>query len=63
MDKYQSLSHTQWECLYQVVFIPKRRRSTLYKELRPHLGESATLPGQNRCVDQWAHLDAPLRCA
>lgn len=39
MDKYQSLSHTQWECLYHVVFIPKRRRSTLYKELRPHLGE------------------------
>lgn len=39
MDKYQSLSHTQWECLYHVVFIPKRRRSTLYKELRAHLGE------------------------
>lgn len=39
MDKYQSLSHTQWECLYHVVFIPKRRRSTLYKELRIHLGE------------------------
>lgn len=39
MDKYQSLSHTQWECLYHVVFIPKRRRSTLYKELRPYLGD------------------------
>ncbi len=39
MDKYQSLCHTQWECLYHVVFIPKCRRKTLYKELRPHLGE------------------------
>lgn len=39
MDKYQSLSHSQWECLYHVVFIPKRRRRVLYKELRTHLGE------------------------
>ena len=39
MDKYESLCHTQWECLYHVVFIPKCRRKTLYKELRPHLGE------------------------
>lgn len=39
MDKYQSLSHTQWECLYHVVFIPKCRRKTLYRDLRPYLGE------------------------
>ncbi|AKK67992.1 IS200/IS605 family transposase [Xanthomonas translucens] len=39
MDKYQSLCHSQWECLYHVVFIPKRRRRVLYKELRIHLGE------------------------
>ncbi|MCD9008209.1 IS200/IS605 family transposase [Luteimonas sp. XNQY3] len=39
MDKYQSLSHSQLECLYHVVFIPKRRRRVLYKELRIHLGE------------------------
>ena len=38
MDKYQSLNHTQWECLYHVVFIPKCRRRTLYFELRKHLG-------------------------
>jgi putative transposase len=23
MDEYKSLNHTQWECLYHVVFIPK----------------------------------------
>ena len=39
MDKYQSLSHTHWQCLYHVVFIPKCRRKTLYKGLRPYLGE------------------------
>jgi putative transposase len=35
----ESLSHTKWECKYHVVFIPKCRRKTLYKELRRHLGE------------------------
>ena len=39
MDKYESLSHTKWECKYHVVFIPKCRRKTLYGELRQHLGE------------------------
>lgn len=39
MDEYQSLSHTQWECLYHVVFVPKCRRRTLYAELRKCLGE------------------------
>jgi putative transposase len=39
MDKLQSLSHTKWECKYHVVFIPKRRRRTLYEQLRRHLGE------------------------
>ena len=39
MDKYRSLSHTKWECKYQVVFIPKCRRKTLYGQLRQHLGE------------------------
>ena len=39
MDQIESLSHTKWECKYHVVFIPKCRRRTLYKELRQHLGE------------------------
>ncbi len=39
MDKYESLSHTKWECKYHVVFIPKCRRRTLYAELRKHLAE------------------------
>ena len=39
MDEYESLNHTQWECLYHVVFIPKCRRRTLYVELRKYLAE------------------------
>ena len=39
MDEHESLSHTKWDCKYHVVFIPKRRRKTLYAELRRHLGE------------------------
>jgi putative transposase len=39
MDEYESLSHSKWECKYHVIFIPKWRRKTLYKELRQHLGE------------------------
>ena len=34
MDKYESLSHTKWDCKYHVVFIPKCRRKSLYGELR-----------------------------
>ena len=39
MDKFESLSHTSWGCKHHLIFIPKRRRRTLYGELRKHLGE------------------------
>src|SRR5574338_1024527 len=39
MDKFESLSYTAWDCKYHVIFIPKCRRRTLYRELRQHLGE------------------------
>ena len=39
MSDYSSLSHTNWECKYHVVFIPKCRRKVLYGEIRKHLGE------------------------
>jgi len=39
VDDLESLSHTQWECKYHVVFIPKCRRKILYEQLRRHLGE------------------------
>jgi len=38
MENEGRLAHTKWECKYHVVFIPKCRRKTLYRELRRHLG-------------------------
>ena len=35
----KSLSHTKWECKYHIVWIPKYRKKTLFKELRKYLGE------------------------
>ena len=34
-----SLSHTRWECLYHIVWIPKYRRKALYGGMRRELGE------------------------
>ncbi len=39
MRDYQSLSHSKWDCKYHVVFIPKRRKKTLFGALRKHLGK------------------------
>ena len=39
MSDYNSLSHTKWECKYQVVFIPKCRRKVLYGKIRQDLRE------------------------
>ena len=57
MDEYESLSHSKWECKYHVVFIPKCRRKTLYKELRQHLGEVfRRLAEQKQCRIEEGHL-------
>ena len=57
MDKYQSLNHTAWDCKYQVVFIPKCRRRTLYLELRRYLGEVfRRLAQQRECEILEGHL-------
>ena len=34
----QSLSHTAWDCKYHVVWIPKYRKKSLYKDLRQYVG-------------------------
>lgn len=57
MDKYQSLNHTRWECLYHVVFIPKCRRHTLYVELRKYLtGVFRDLARQREGTVEEGHL-------
>src|SRR6266404_69550 len=37
-ELYQSLSHSKWDCKYQVVFVPKRRRKVIFGKTRQHLG-------------------------
>ncbi len=38
MKEYRSLSHTRWDCKYQIVFITKRSKSRIFGELRKHIG-------------------------
>jgi putative transposase len=57
MNEYESLSHTKWECKYHVVFIPKYRRKTLYKELRRHVGTVfRALAEQRECRIEEGHM-------
>ena len=57
MDTNESLSHSKWECKYHVVFIPKCRHRTLYKQLRCHLGEVfKKLAAQKECRIEEGHL-------
>jgi REP-associated tyrosine transposase len=57
MKEYQSLSHTRWDCKYHVVFIPKRRKKSLYGALRRNLGEIfRELAQQRECKVVEGHL-------
>ena len=57
MDTNESLSHSKRECKYHMVFIPKCRRRTLYKQLRSHLGEVfRKLAAQKECRIEEGHL-------
>ncbi len=38
MDK-NSLSHTQWNCKYHVVFAPKYRRQAIYGKIKSDIGK------------------------
>lgn len=38
MRQATSLSHTQWECKYHIVLIPKCRRKVLFGHIRQELG-------------------------
>jgi putative transposase len=37
-ELYQSLAHSKWDCKYHVVFVPKRRRKTIFGNIRRPLG-------------------------
>ena len=38
VGSYQSLSHSRWNCKFHVVFVPKRRRESLFGNIRTKLG-------------------------
>ena len=39
MSETKTLNHTEWECKYHVVFIPKYRRKVIYGQIRRELGD------------------------
>src|SRR6266571_2664102 len=50
MSEYESLSHSKWDCKYHLIFIPKRRRKSMYGNIRPKLGAIFhDLAGQKQC--------------
>jgi len=57
MNTQQSLNHTVWECKYHIVWIPKYRKKTLFKDLRKYLGETfKDLAEQKECKIEEGHL-------
>ena len=59
MNTPKSLTHTKWECKYPIVWIPKYRRKTIYKELRQYFGSLLKeLASQKECAIEEGHLMA-----
>jgi len=57
MNPSESLKHTKWECKYHVVWIPKYRKKSLYRELRKYLGDVLKdLAAQKECKILEGHL-------
>jgi hypothetical protein len=62
-ETYQSLAHTKWDCKYHVVFLPKRRRKTLFGEIRKELGPILReLVEHKECEIVEGHLMPKLKC-
>ena len=56
MSTYESLSHSKWDCKYHVVFVPKRRKKTLYGKGRKFLGSVLhALASQRRSASLEGH--------
>ena len=57
MNTGNSLNHTKWECKYHIVWIPKYRKKSIYKELRVYLGDTLKdLAHQKECKIEEGHL-------
>jgi putative transposase len=54
---YQSLSHSQWDCKYHGMFVPKYRRKIMFLEILPYLGSLFhELARQKECQIVEGHL-------
>ncbi|MDJ0785501.1 MAG: IS200/IS605 family transposase [Myxococcota bacterium] len=57
MSDTRTLNHTEWECKYHVVFIPKYRRKVLYGQIREDLrGVFRRLAQQKESEIEAGHL-------
>ena len=57
MNCVQSLSHSKWECKYQVRWIPKYRKKQIYEELRKPFDEVLRdLARREECKISEGHL-------
>ena len=57
MKEQQSLNHTVWDCKYHIVWIPKYRKKSLYKDLRQYVGPVLKdLARQKECKIEEGHL-------
>ena len=56
-ELHQSLSPSKWDCKYHVVFVPKRRRKTIFGQARRQLGAIFhALARQKECQIIEGHL-------
>ena len=57
MKTINSLSHSKWECMFHVTWIPKYRKKKIYGKLRKFLGETLKeLAKQKECEILEGHL-------
>ena len=57
MPLQNSLSHSQWDCKYHIVFVPKYRKKTIFVKIRPRLGQIFhSLAQQKECRILEGHL-------
>jgi len=65
MKNSRSLNHTRWDCKYNIVFIPKRRKKQIYGVSRKHLGElfhELARQKEFRIEEGHLHLDHVQMC-
>ena len=56
MDRSESLRHTKWDSKYHLVFIPKFRRKTPYRQLTAHLGDVLRTNDNGRAAPAHSHF-------